>query len=134
MYNLSDPTGGINRNQVSLGFRKPYFHDRLIVEVGGKSDWGKPTSTSSANNFNIAGDFRMQYLLNASGGLRLNVFRTSDYDVTLQSDITRSGAGISWRKSFDGLSDFFHGNRYADKELKNLQEKKNLTPSADSAK
>jgi len=128
MYNLGDPSqAAVNRNQFSLGLRKPYFHDRLIVEVGGKSDWGRPTSTSSASSFNIAGDFRAQYLLNASGGLRFNVFRTSDYDVTLDRDITRSGTGLSWRKSFDGFSDFFHGKNYDEKQLKKEQEKKTAT-------
>ncbi|MBA3827614.1 MAG: translocation/assembly module TamB domain-containing protein [Taibaiella sp.] len=112
-YNLSDPTLGIIKgNEVSLGVKKNYFNDRLVVEVGGKSDWGRPTSASSTSNFNLAGDFRVQYLLNQAGGVRLNLFRTSDFDVTLNQSITRGGVGISWRKSFDGVSDFFHGNKY----------------------
>ncbi len=112
-YNLSDPTlGALNRNEVSLDVRKNYFNDRLIVEVGGKSDWGRPTSTSNTANFNLAGDFRIQYLIRQSGGLRFNIFRTSDYDVTVDRNINRAGVGISWRKSFNSFSDFIHGDKY----------------------
>jgi hypothetical protein len=125
MY-MSDPNlAALNRNQFSIGLRKPYFHDRLIIELGGKSDWGKATSTSSnntVNTFNLASNFRMQLLLNPSGGLRFNLFRTTDYDATQDRDITRSGGGISWRKTFDNFSEFIHGNRYAEKQkLENSQ-------------
>jgi len=132
-YNYSDnTTTAANRNQVNLGISKNYFHDRLIVEVGGTSDWGRPASTSTTSSFNIAGDFRVQYLVNQAGGLRLNVFRTSDYDVTLDRDITRSGVGISWRKTFDGLDDFFHGRNFSIK-AKAIEEQK-LRATDDTSK
>ena len=107
---------GINRNQLKLGVTKNYFNDRLLVSVGSTSDWGKPASTSATTNFNITGDFRLQYLLSQNSGLRLNAFRSSDYDLTLDRDIVRSGVGISWRKSFDNVGDFFHGNAYLKKK------------------
>jgi hypothetical protein len=76
-YNLSDPTYGVYaRNEFSLDVRKNYMNDRLVVEVGGKSDWGRPSSsTSSTNAAHIAGDFRAQYLLSPAGNLRLNCLR-----------------------------------------------------------
>lgn len=125
-YNYNDQTlGGANRSEVKLGVNRSYFNDRLLVEVGGTSDWGRPTSASSTSAFNLTGDFRIQYQLSQTSGLRLNAFRTSDYDVTLDRDIVRSGVGITWRKSFDRLSDFFRGNKYAEeqklKELKSLE-------------
>lgn len=124
-YNLSDPTlGNANRNELSLGVRKNYFNDRLIVEVGGKSDWGRPASTSSSSNStHIAGDFRIQYLLNAGGNLRFNLFRTNDYDVTREDYVARSGIGLSWRKPFDNLSEFFHSNSYNLKREKERKQK-----------
>ena len=132
-YNYNDQAtlGGINRNQFKLGFNKNYFNDRLNVEVGSTSDWGRPTSASATSNFNITGDFRIQYLLSQNSGLRLNAFRTSDYDVTLDRDIVRSGFGISWRKSFDQFGDFFRGNKYAAKlkaeEVKQIQNAEDTT-------
>ncbi len=110
-YNLntqsSQAASAINRNVVKVGVSHPFLDDRLVVEVGSTSDWGRPSSTSTTNNFNITGDFRVQYILNQASGLRLNAFRTSDYDVTLDKNITRSGLGITWRKSFDKFSDLF---------------------------
>jgi translocation-and-assembly-module (TAM) inner membrane subunit TamB-like protein len=129
-YNYSDiAIGATNRSQVKVGVNKNFLNDRLTVEVGSTSDWGRPTSSTTASTFNITGDFRIQYLLSHNSGLRLNAFRTSDYDVTLDRDIQRNGLGISWRKSFDNLGEFFRGNKYAgkqraleDKSLQNQQD------------
>jgi hypothetical protein len=109
---LNDPTGSLVRNELSLAVKKNYLNDRLIVELGGKSDWGRPASTSSTTNFNLTGDFRIQYLLTSAGLLRMDLFRTSDYDVTLNQDVIRSGVGIGWRKPFDNLSELFHSAKY----------------------
>lgn len=109
-YNLSDgsATNPVNRNEIKLGFRRNFFNDRLIVELGTAYDWGRPTSnnTNSAN-FNPVGDFRAQYLLSPGGTLRLNAFNVSDYDALVDKNITRRGIGISWRRSFDNLSELF---------------------------
>ncbi|NDC42354.1 MAG: hypothetical protein EBZ77_12535, partial [Chitinophagia bacterium] len=87
-----------------------FLNDKLLVEIGSTSDWGRPVNSTNTNtNFNITGDFRIQYLLEQPSGLRLNAFRTSDYDVTIDRDITRSGVGISWRRSFDNFHEFMYG-------------------------
>lgn len=111
-YNLSDPTiiGDVNRNELRVGLRQNLFNDRLIVELGSYYDWGRPTTTgsqSNAANLNLAGDFRAQYLITQDGRLRANLFRTTTYDVLVNTNIARTGAGISWRKSFDNLTEFF---------------------------
>ena len=123
-YNYSDvAVGAVNRNEVKVGLNKTYFNDRLQVELGSTSDWGRPASASATSNFNFTGDFRLQYQLSQASNTRLSVFRTSDYDVTLDRDIVRSGMGISWHKSFDQFSDFFHGNKYDEKQKKIQLEK-----------
>ncbi len=125
-YNYNDPSsqGGVaNRSQLYGGIGWNYFNKRLVVEAGGTSDWGRPTSSSATSNFNFAGDFRIQYQVKENSGIRISAFRTSDYDVTLDRAITRSGFGIGWRKSFDNLSEFFHGNKYAEKQKLELLQK-----------
>jgi len=116
-YNLSDPTvaGGINRNELRFGVRQSLFKERVIVEVGSIYDWGRPTSTntSTSSALTLAGDFRVQYLVTEDGRLRLNGFRTNNFDVAVGSYITRAGVGISWRKSFDNMKEFFHGAQYS---------------------
>ena len=110
-YNLSDPTsGGINRNEISLGLRKNLLNDRLIVELGSAYDWGRPSAAnSSTSNLNLAGDFRVQYLLTEDGRIRLNAFHTNSYDVLVDRNIRREGVGISYRKTFNNLREFFKG-------------------------
>lgn len=111
-YNLSDPSGGINRNQVSVNVRKTLFKDRLIVELGSAYDWGRPTaSNNNSSNLNLAGDFRVQYLLSEDGRVRLNAFRISNYDVLVNDNIYRGGVGISYRKTFNNLYEMFHSRK-----------------------
>ena len=117
-YNISDGTSlnPLNRNEVKLGLRQNFLNDRLIVELGGSYDWGRATAANSASsNLNLLNDFRLQYLLSKDGRLRLNGFRTSDYDALVGdngSNITRAGVGLSWRKTFDSWSEFWHTPKY----------------------
>lgn len=113
-YNLSDPTisGGINRNEVSFGVRKNLLDDRLIIELGSAYDWGRPANANSGtSNLNFAGDFRVQYLLTEDGRIRLNAFRSSNYDVLTDKPISRGGVGITYRKSFNTFDELFSGRK-----------------------
>ena len=90
--------------------RKNLLNDRLVVELGSAYDWGRPTSSnSSTSNLNLAGDFRVQYLLTEDGRIRLNAFHTNSYDVLVDRNIRREGIGISYRKTFNNLKEFFSG-------------------------
>jgi len=106
-----DNTSGlsnVNRNELSLNIKKNFLKDRLIVELGSAYDWGRPTSTnSSTSNLNLAGDFRAQYLLTEDGRIRLNAFNIRNYDVLINENVYRAGVGISYRRSFDNLREFF---------------------------
>lgn len=134
-YSLTDNTSstGTNRNAVSIGVSKNLFKnklgDRLSVEVGSSVDWGKPTANSNASNFNPVGDFRLQYQFIEGGALRGNIFRTSSYDVLAERDITRGGVGLSWRKSFNSIPEFFRGSKYMRREE---EENQNNTDSTSS--
>jgi hypothetical protein len=135
-YNNYSTLGTSNMSQVYVSGSHNFFNDRLIVELGSTSDWGRPSSSSTSSNFNITGNARVQYLLTKKGSLRLNTFHISDYDVTLDKDIQRSGVGISWRKSFDNLDDFFRGNKYTQKKIQeqlDKEQKNNNSSPADTA-
>lgn len=133
--NFGDNTsgGGLSQltawNQVKLGVTKNYLNDKLIVSVGGTSDWGKPANTSATTNINFGADFRLQYLLSGNSGLRLSAFQTSDYDILQSRNVDRRGAGIGWRRSFDNLGEFFGGAAYARKQ----KEKQRKLDSTDAA-
>jgi hypothetical protein len=111
----------ISRNQLSLGVRKNLFNDRLSVQVGSAYDWGRASSSNSTTN-NLAGDFRIEYLLQEGGNLRLNIFRNSNYDALVDKNVNRGGAGLSWRKSYDDFWDLFRGQKYAQRKNRNTLE------------
>jgi len=109
-YTLSDNAlnaNFINRNEAGLNLRKNFLKNRLVVEVGGVYDWGRNTGTSNELTGNLAGDFRVQYLLTEDGRIRFNVFRTSNFDALNSQLVARQGVGLSYRKSFNSLFDLF---------------------------
>jgi hypothetical protein len=119
-YNLADASlgnsGVANRNELKVGLRRNFLGDRLILELGSAYDWGRPTGNANRSNFNPVGDFRLQYLLTEEGRLRLNMFRTSSYDVLVNDNIIRGGAGLSYRKTFDNFQEFIRGRRYFNRQ------------------
>lgn len=112
-----DQSLGGSRNEISLDLRKNFLNDRLSIEVGNAYDWGRPGSEGSKNYFNPAGDFRIQYQFKEGGNLRGYIFRTSNYDVINNDNISRGGIGLSWKRSFDNLEEFFFGTRYARRQV-----------------
>lgn len=98
----NNPASYLNRNEAGLNVRKNFFNDRLVTEVGGIYDWGNRNT-----NYNLAGEFRVQYLLTKDGRIRFNAFRTSNYDAIVQQNIARQGGGLLFKKSFSNLSEFF---------------------------
>ncbi len=117
-YNLNNSlnTGGnpgsldyLNRNEAKLSVRKNFLNNRLLVDVGGVYDWGRPSQVGSGGSYtsNLAGDFMAQYLIRRDGRVRFNIFRTSNYDALFQQNISRQGVGISYRRSFNNVWELF---------------------------
>jgi hypothetical protein len=106
-----------SRNEVKFGFKKNYFNDRLTLQVGSAYDWGRPTtSNQSASNFNLAGDFRAQYLLSPDGGVSVVGFRASNYDLFYGRNIERTGVGLTFQKKFNTLYEFLHSKKRIQRE------------------
>ncbi len=138
-YNLDnseDPLlpGYINRNEAGINLRKNFFDNRLIVEVGGVYDWGRASSTRDQLTTNLAGDFRVQYLLTDDGRIRLNVFRNSNYDPIFQENIGRQGLGLMYRKSFNNIFGLFEARDKSRSAKPVSQELKKEPSAADSGK
>jgi hypothetical protein len=126
--------GTLNRNEVSLGFKKNLYNDRLSVEVGSSLDWGRSTGTAANNksNFNPVGDFRAQYQLKEGSDLRLNVFQVRSYDVVSSGNVWRAGLGLSWKRSFNSLAELFGGDDYA-RRMEELRQQP-IAPATDTTK
>ncbi len=84
--------------EVQLGVSKRLFNDRLKVQVGGNLNVGaagdEPTTLTA-----FTGDFVLEYRLTPGGNYLLRVYRRSDYDALNEGNVTRTGAGISIRKT-----------------------------------
>ncbi len=132
-YNLNSTGDASSRNEVSLGVKKNLFrnlvNDRLSLEVGSSYDWGKPTASRSASNFNPVGDFRLQYQFREGGNLRGYIFRTNNYDVIDNRNIARGGVGLNWHRSFNTFGEFFRGRHYLIKKQEEEAEKQRQADS-----
>ena len=119
---------GANRNEFRIGVRRNFFKDRLILELGTAYDWGsRLAATQNRGTFTPVGDFRAQYLLDRAGRLRLTAFNTSNFDVLVNENVTRFGAGFSYRRSFEHIGQLW-GRTYADES-----EDGPASPTVDSA-
>lgn len=128
--------GTLNRNEVSIGFKKNLYNDRLTVEVGSSVDWGRSTSATNNNNtrFNPVGDFRAQYQLKEGSNLRLNVFRVQSYDVVSSANMWRGGVGLSWKKSFNSIGGLFGGGDLTKQDTQPLPQQQQAAPANDTTK
>jgi hypothetical protein len=95
-----------NRNQFNFGVSANLFKDRVIVDFGSNIDVDRNATSKASNTVNIGGDFRAQYLATEDGRLRLNAFRTSNYNAE-GVNVTKGGFGVSYKKVFNTIGDFF---------------------------
>lgn len=105
-----------NVTEVGLGVKKSFLNDRLEMSVGSNvyMENGSNSSTDEQQNYTqIAGHFVLEYKLTENGKYRVKVFNTTDYDALRQSNVNKTGVGISYKESFRKL-------------IKTKQEKKEL--------
>jgi hypothetical protein len=88
--------------EVQLGLSKKAFNDRLTIEVGGNLDLtSQEGQTQFADFTTIAGDFVLDYQLDAEGRYHVQVFQKSQYDLINESNSNKTGVGFSFRKAFN---------------------------------
>lgn len=108
-YNFNtDVSNSFDRNLVSAGITKNFFNNRIRLYVGGDYDWGRVSASTSSQN--IAGDFRLEYLLSQDGRVRINAFSKTDYDVYIGNRM-RSGLGLSYVRDYNVLRELFQDRR-----------------------
>lgn len=101
------------RNEVQLALTKRFFNNRLSVSAGGNFDFGDRTTDiggtpSSSWTTNVNGDFQVEYSLTKSGNLRARAFNRGSYDnLRPNTNINKTGVGISYRQDFDTLRELF---------------------------
>jgi hypothetical protein len=102
--------------EVGLDISKQFLDDRLQVTVGGNVNVENASTGQSQGGFsNVTGDFTIEYKLTPGGKYRVKVYQTSDFDILNQSNVYRTGVGLTYRESFRKL-------------IKRKQDNKNVTP------
>ncbi|MFK7770977.1 MAG: translocation/assembly module TamB domain-containing protein [Saprospiraceae bacterium] len=85
--------------QLQLNVSKQLFDDRLSIRVGTNVN---VNSDDTNTNTAIAGDFVLEYKLNEAGNYFVRVFHKSDFNILEEANTNKTGAGIIFRKSFNG--------------------------------
>lgn len=114
---LGTSSSGFNINQanVSGALLVPLFKDRFVISLG--SSLEVPLQSSLQQKVQFLPDVTAEWLLNASGSIRLNLFYRENLDyLTTNSTgaaktLKRTGGGISFRKEFNTLKDVFINQR-----------------------
>lgn len=107
-YNFNtNVSNTFDRNLVSAGITKNFYNNRIQLYVGGDYDWGRVATNASTQN--IAGDFRVEYLLTPDGRVRINAFSKTDYDAYYLQNRMRSGLGLSYVREYNVLKELFQG-------------------------
>jgi len=91
------------RRELQLALSKRFLEDRITLNVGGNVDFGQENIQNESGNTFFGGDFSIEYAFTKSRRFRMKAFTTSDYDYFSQSNRTRAGVGVSYRKEFDGI-------------------------------
>ena len=97
-YSQTNGTTDGTRNDLEVAISRRLLKDRVEVNVGGNVDFGQTGSTE--NNY-IAGDFEVVYSITPDGRLKVNAFRKSEYDILKESNVGKTGVGVSFRTRFN---------------------------------
>lgn len=89
------------RTNLNVGLTRSVFNERLKIKIGGVVQVDNAESASSSSSLsNIAGDFVLEYQIDKTGNYILRVFQRSDYDSFNDSNASKTGVGINFKKSF----------------------------------
>ncbi len=111
-YSTNPDQANINNiNQFKFGVSANLFKDRVIVDFGSNVDVDRNNmSTKGTSSVNVGGDFKAQYLVTSDGRLRLNAYRSPNYNVD-GTNIMKGGVGVSYKKVFNNFRELFTSKR-----------------------
>lgn len=103
-HNTDDNT---TRTDVTYQFSRQLFNDRVRVKIGGRISTDGNEGQSNTLQDNLVDDISIEYVLTKKRNLYVKVFRHSNYESVLDGEVTQTGVGIVWRKTFRKLKDLF---------------------------
>lgn len=93
------------RTDYSYQFSKQLFNDKINVKVGGRVSSDSDPGTSMEDN--LIDDISIEYLFSKNRNLFLKAFRHTNYESVLEGEVTQTGIGVVWRKSFRKPGEIF---------------------------
>ncbi len=133
MLGASNANFNINQANVSGALLVPLFKDRFVISLGSSLEVPLQSSTLQ-QTVQFLPDVTAEWLLNASGSLRLNLFYRENLDYLTTSStgaakLKRTGGGISFKREFNTLPELFINAR-----KRAERESNRVPPPVDSAK
>ena len=103
-YTQATETGEQAVTSFSYEVKKTMFKDRGSVMVSGRMNDNSPGSTQTSN---LIENFIFEYALDTNRTKFVKVYRQQDYEDLLEGEVTKSGLGFIYRKSYDKISDIW---------------------------
>ena len=110
----------VKRTDFSYQFSKQLFNDKVNVKIGGRLTSDNDPGSSMEDN--LVDDIAIEYIISKKRDLLLKVFRHTNYESVLEGEVTQTGIGVVWRKSFRKIRDLFIRKK---KRMEKAQEKLN---------
>lgn len=106
---------GATETDLSVDLSKALFDERVVVSMG--STFALEQNNAMADNSQqMMTNFVVEYKITNDGRYRLKAFRKTDVEDILVGRITRTGAGLVFRRSFDRGDQIFKKDK-SEKEL-----------------
>jgi hypothetical protein len=115
ILNTATGTSIGNNDNVRVRLKKGWLDNRIQLEVDNNFGYNRTANQLSAP----IGDFKLLYLVQPDGRLRLSMFSTafSDINTGLGNNNRKTGLSFIYRKNFDNLSDIFSVVKFQPKTL-----------------
>ncbi len=106
------------RTQLQIGVSKQLWNDKVTIQVGGNVELeGEKAKQNNASD--IAGNISVEYKLTDDGRYRIKVYRETQYENPIEGELTKSAAGILFKRDFTTLKELFSkSQRKANKKTK----------------
>lgn len=114
-YSGEEETG---RTQVQMEVSRNFFDERVKVTVGGNIEL-EDESQRQSDPGDIAGDFKIEYLITPEGSLRLVGFRTKNWEDIFDGEVYETGISLIFTKSYNQFRELFR------KEDENIENEEN---------
>jgi hypothetical protein len=104
------------RTQLQMEVSRNFFDDRVRVTVGGNIELEDETRRETDPG-DIAGDFKIEYLITPSGNLRVMGFRSKNWADIFDGQVYETGISLIFSKSYNQFRDLFRKENEDDTEI-----------------